>query len=141
MLVLLHEPALTVRLRLLSTLAREHTVEVVDQGAEPLRAVRRVMPEVFLVGLHADPEAALRLVRAVRTDGGQPPLIGVIEEAPHRVGPELVIERWGADGWLGDADDVEAFVADLARGPRPVRRGAVVRGLWTRLRGALRHAR
>jgi len=140
-LVLLHEPALTVRLRLLSALSREHTVEVVEPGIEPIRAVRRVMPEVFLVGLHGDGEAALRLLRVVRTDGGAPPLLGVIEEPPHRVGPDLAIDRWGADGWLGDAGDVEAFVADLAGGPRPVRRGGVVRGLWTRIRGALRPAR
>lgn len=141
MLVLLHEPALTARLRLVSALSREHAVEVVEQGVEPIRAVRRVMPEVFLVGLHGDSAAALRLLRVVRTDGGVSPLLGVIEAPPHRVGPELAIDRWGADGWLGDPADVEEFVAELGRGPRPVQRGAVVRGLWKRVRVALRQAR
>lgn len=141
MLILVHEPALGARLRLVSALAREHTVEVVAPGVEPIRAVRRVMPEVLLVGLHADSEAALRLLRAVRTDGGASPLLGVVEDPPHRVGPDLAIDRWGADGWLGDSGDVERFVAELACGPRPVRRGDVARGLWTRLRGALRRAR
>ena len=141
MLVLLHEPSLPIRLRLLSALSREHTVEVVEAGVEPIRAVRRVMPELFLVGLHADSEPALRLLRTVRTDGAAPPLLGVVEQPPHHVGPELAIERWGADGWLGDPEDVEAFVLELARGPRPVRRGVVVRGLWTRLAGVMRRSR
>ena len=110
MRILVFDPVLRSRLQVVAGLASLHDVSVVAEGIEPIKAVRRVLADVLLCSLTPEPQIALGLLRAVRTDGGHVPSLGVYERAPHRVGPDAAP---GADGWLGDLDLLGEFVQAL----------------------------
>lgn len=138
MRVLVHDPVLRSRLQVVAALSGAYEVSVIGDGVEPIKAVRRVAPDVLISNLGADADAALRLVRTVRTDGGPVPRMGLYEPAPHRVGPELAIGVWGADGWLGDVARIGEFVAEISHASLAVRIGEHQPGLLSRLGRHLR---
>lgn len=126
------------RLAVLAALGPGHEVHASLPDEEPLRQVRRVAPDVVLVGLAPDRGAAQRLVRAIQTDAGPRRRIAVVEATPHAMGPDAVL-AWGVDGWLGDPSRAAALIDAVVTGPWPVRVGAFSppAGLLRRLRRAL----
>ncbi len=133
--VLVFDSSAVSRLQILASL-EVHEATAVEAGADPLKALRRLRPEVFLVSL-AEAEA-LPLLHRVRTDGGVLPLLGTYEAGAHRLGPDVAVRRAGADGWLGDTAAVSAFVDSLLLGPLPVQTGTFRPSLLARLARRLR---
>jgi len=132
------DPHARSRLAALVGLAANHEAHCLESGADLLKSVRRVVPEVVLVYGGGDPEHVQRTLRLILTDSGPKPRVGVYELAPHRAGPELAIGRWGADGWAGDPESAGAFVDALLRSETAVRIGSFSPGLWTRFVSRLR---
>lgn len=139
--VLVVDPDPRSRLAVLAALGRAHDVHALEPGADPLREVRRLAPDLVILGASPGPEAVQRLARAIRTDGGPARRVALVELPPHAVGPDVSCASWGLDGWLGQPEDAAAWVRALEVGPWPVRVGAHAPargpGILRRLRRAL----
>jgi len=126
------DPHARSRLAALMGLAAGHDAQCLEADADLLKSVRRIVPEVVLFCGAGESAQIQRSVRLILTDSGPKPRVGVYEPAPHHAGPDVAIERWGADGWAGDPESAGAFVDALLRSETAVRIGSFSPGLWTR---------
>lgn len=138
--VLLVDPATRDRLRVVAALHDVADVHTPEPSDHPVRLVRHDRFDVVLVAL---PRLAARrglgLVRTLKTDGGRPPPVGVLDPWRRlREVPEAMEESL-ADGYLGGTVDAEVlvdFLSKLRAGGKPlVIRESPSRSLWGRLRG------
>ena len=118
-------------------LAAGHDAQCLEADADLLKSVRRIVPEVVLFCAAGEPAQIQRSVRLILTDSGPKPRVGVYEPAPHHAGPDVAIERWGADGWAAEPSAAGALVDALLRGAGPVRMGTFTPGLLSRFLGKL----
>ena len=122
------------RLRTVALLSADYDVLLPALGEEPLKAARRLRPELALLCLAPyKPMANLQLCRILKTDLGAIRAIGIW--APDgQPGAEEVLQHYLADGYLGGNGDLRAFLAALARGERPCMEGEPPPGLRARIR-------
>ncbi len=114
--VLVHAGAVHVRLQLVDGLREFATV--VPTGADPIRDLRSHRPDVVLVALRRrDRRQKIALARSLKTDGRQPPLLGLIDPGGVLSDPEVACERAQADGCLVgalDAGSLRRLVSSLS---------------------------
>jgi hypothetical protein len=138
--VLLVDPAARDRLQVVAALHGVADVHTPEPNDHPVRLVRHDRFDVVLVAL---PRLAARrglgLVRTLKTDGGRPPPVGVLDPWRRLRDVPGAIEESLADGYLGgtvDTDVLVDFLSKLRSGGRPVvTRESPDRSLWGRLRG------
>ena len=138
--LLLVDPNTRDRLRVMAALtglADAHTPEPSD---DPVRLVRHSRYELVLVALpRLAARRGLSLCRTLKTDGGRPPPVGILD--PWRRLRELptALETSLADGYLGGEATPETlarFLDGLRSGTQPrLELPAPPRSLWGRLRG------
>lgn len=140
LLVIDEEPAR--RLEIVAWLAAHYDAWPLPEGEDPLRSARTGRPDMALIVLGRQPDRALRLSRALRTDTRPVPRVGVLEGGGRPKGAFVAMELWMADGWLGlptDEPTLVGFVGELWRGERPNQPTTAaphpVRSLLRRLRG------
>jgi hypothetical protein len=131
------DPHARSRLAALMGLAAGHDAQCLEADADLLKSVRRIVPEVVLFCAAGEPAQIQRSVRLILTDSGPKPRVGVYEPAPHHAGPDVALERWGADGWAAEPSAAGALVDALLRGAGPVRMGTFTPGLLSRFLGKL----
>jgi hypothetical protein len=132
--LLLVQDDLRERLRTVARLSPAYDVLLPALGEEPLKAARRLRPELALLCLAPyKPMANLQLCRILKTDLGPIRAVGIW--APDgQPGADEVLRDYLADGYLGGSGDLLAFLDALARGERPRMEGAPSLGLRARLR-------
>mgnify|MGYP000250283138 CR=1 FL=1 len=138
--VLLVDPATRDRLIVVSGLQGIADVHTPEPSDHPVRLVRHNRYDIVLIAL---PRLAARrglgLVRTLKTDGGRPPPVGVLDPWRRLRDIPGAMESSLADGYLGgsvDASVLADFLAALQAGDRPlVKRPSPSRSLWGRLRG------
>ena len=122
------------RLRTVAQLSADYDVVLPALGEEPLKAARRMRPELARLCLAPyKPMANLQLCRILKTDLGPIRAIGVW--APDgQPGADEVLQHYLADGYLGGSADLRPFLAALARGEHPRIEGSPPPGLRARIR-------
>jgi|GEM_PF-3446915 len=138
--LLLVDPAARDRLRVMAALtglADVHTPEPTD---DPVRLVRHTRFDLVLVALpRLAARRGLSLCRTLKTDGGRPPPVGLLDPWRRLRDIPGALEDSLADGYLGGAVDpsvLARFLDGLQAGTRPrVEHPAPPRSLWGRLRG------
>ena len=111
--VLVHAQAAHVRLAIVDAL--RDLAEVVPAGGDALRALRAHRPDVVLVALRRrDRRETLALARSLKTDGRQPPLVGLIDPSGVLSDPSSACERAEADGCLQGPVDATTLAELLA---------------------------
>ncbi len=138
--VLLIDPAARDRLQVMALLQGHADVHAPEEGEDPLRRTRRTRFDAVLVALpRLAARRGLHLCRTIRTDGGNPPPVGILDPW-RRLGdiPGALTES-DASGYLGgeaSADDLADFLTALLANDRPcVVRRPPMRSVWARLRG------
>jgi hypothetical protein len=112
--VMVHAAAAHVRLQLVDSL--RDLAQVVPAGPDPLRTLRAVRPDVVLVAVRRrDRRQGLALARSMKTDGRQPPLLGLIDPGGVLSDPLSACQRAQADGCLVGSVD-SAGLSALLRG-------------------------
>lgn len=96
----------------------------VSEGQDPLRSARAAHPDLGLVFVKGrQPDAALRLARALRTDVRAVPRVGVVDTRRRPHPAASVLDTWLADGFYAgplDAEALVSFAEAVWRGDRPV---------------------
>ncbi len=135
--LLLIQDDLRERLRTVALLSPDYDVMIPALGEEPLKAARRLRPDLALLCLSRyRPQAQLQLCRILKTDLGPIRAIGIW--APDGQPPaEEVLASYLADGYLGGDAQLRPFLEALARGDRPCMEGSPPAGLRARLRRLL----
>jgi len=111
--VIVHAQAAHVRLAIVDGL--RGAAEVVPSGDDTIRTLRASRAEVVLVALRRrDRRQTLSLARRIKTDGRQPPLVGLIDPAGVLSDPTTACERTVADGCLQGPIDAEGLAELLA---------------------------
>ena len=92
--------------------------EVLSSGDDPLRDLRSNRVDVVLVALRRrDRRRTLALARQIKTDGRQPPLLGLVDPNGLLSDPVQVCRDTAADGCLQgtvDGPSLQALLQDLA---------------------------
>ena len=136
--VLVVEPDARGRLRVLAALQGRHEPVIVDDGEDLLRAIRRVRPRLVLLAMARGRQGqAFRSCRSIKTDGREPPKVGLMDPWLRVGDPISTLGSCLGDGYLGgipDGPQVLAFVDALLADSAPVvMKVAPAPGLWTRL--------
>lgn len=115
------------RIALVSTLGASFDAWPLADGDEPLRAARLQRPDVAVVVYGGRrTEAALRLIRTLRSDTRPVPHVAALEFGGRPRGAFVAMELWLADGWLelpAPPEEILEFVEATVRGERPRRPG------------------
>lgn len=115
----------TTRLRAVAGLRERWDISAVDSDELPIKAARRLRPDIILVAVpRVGARTALRTCRVLKTEPNQTWLIGVLDRTRRVTDPITAAEAWLADGYLGGAysdNELAAFAADLHAGRKPVR--------------------
>lgn len=122
--VLVADPDARARLKAVAALRGSFEVTTLDAGEEIVRGVRRLRPDLVLLAMpRARMNEALRSCRTVKTDGGHPPIVGLVDRWRRVTDADNTLAACKADGYLGgkaEADDFLAFALSLDAGERPV---------------------
>lgn len=137
--VIVRDPDPTRRLAWVSALSARYEVSA-PGDEEPLRLIRRVRPALVLLTVaEGRPGEASALCRAIKTEAGSPPRVGLLDPGGRLTEPAAAAQACLADGLLGgtppDLDARLRFVADTLAGAKPVTLFPVEGGLLRRLRG------
>ncbi len=90
------------RLRAVSALHERYEVLVPEPGEELLRVVRRVRPAAVLLAMSRGRASVIfRLCRALKTDGRDPPAVGLIDRWNRLEDPSASLTSCLGDGYLG----------------------------------------
>ena len=125
------------RLRLVDSLRSEFQVDSMEMLDGFVRQVRSIRPDVVLIGVGRRVQQSARAAHQIKTDGVQPPLVGLMDWDGRLNDPHTVVEDARADGvFLGvpTAEDVQEFVKALASDV-PTIMGQVQGRGWKRLLG------
>jgi hypothetical protein len=99
---------------------------VILAGVDPLRTLRASRPDVVLVAVRRrDRQRSLTLARSLRTDGRQPPLVGLVDPGSVLADPQQAMVQVDAGGCLVgrvDRDRIRALLSALRGGERLVLR-------------------
>ena len=132
--VLVHAQAAHVRLQLMDAL--RDLAEVLPAGTDPIRTLRASRPDVVLVAVRRrDRRQTLSLARSIKTDGRQPPLVGLIDPGGVLADPQVACERTDADGCLVgtlDSDTLRQLLEGLESAERVIVGSGTRRGLLGR---------
>lgn len=136
--VMVADPDPRGRLRAVSALHGRYDVVTPDPTEELVRAVRRLRPEVVLLAMPRGRSGqAFRSCRTLKTDGRDPPAVGLTDRWCRLGDPKASLSSCLGDGYLGGQVTPQQwlrFVGDMLEGKSPV----VVMGepeasLWTSL--------
>lgn len=138
--LLLVDPAARDRLRVMAALTGIADVHTPEPSDQPVRLVRHTPFDLVLVALpRLAARRGLSLVRTLKTDGGRPPPVGILDPWRRLRDIPAALEDSLADGYLGGAAtqaDFAHFVAALHTGQQPrIERPPPPRSMWGRLRG------
>ncbi len=112
------------RLRLVSALHDHFEVVVPDPTEELVRAVRRQRPEVVVLAMPRGRMGAVgRDCRTLKTDGRNPPAVGLTDRWCRIADPKATLSSVMGDGYLGgmvEPGDIRRWVRELSEGQSPV---------------------
>jgi len=112
--VLIHAEAAHIRLQMFDML--RGVARVLPGGSSPIRALRAQRPDVVLVAVRRrDRQQCLALARNIKTDGRQPPLVGLVDPEGALSDPSTACERSASDGCVSGPLDAELLTEFLAR--------------------------
>lgn len=135
--ILLVDPAPRSRLATIAALSSTYAVGRPDEGERPIRAARRLRPDITLLTLHrGHMQEVMRLARALKTEPGRPTLIGLLDPAARLAVTRETLGDINADGYAAGrlTDQVlTTFVAGVLRRELPIHRGPPHRSLLDRL--------
>ena len=122
--VVLVDPDARGRLRLVAALHDHFEVVVPEEGEELVRAVRRYRPQVVVLAMpRGRLNAASRECRTIKTDGRDPPAVGLTDRWCRVADPKATLSTCMGDGYLGgqvEAAEIRRWVRQLADGKSPV---------------------
>ena len=131
------EPVAQVRLGWVRALSARFEVETDLGELHPVRHVRRGRYGVVLLSLgRGRLTQGLRLCRTLKTDGNQPPKVGLIDRWARVADPEAALAAHLGDGYLGGVPEDKTlldFVLKVGAGDRPVVSCTPEQGLLARL--------
>ena len=125
------------RLRLVDSLRRDFHVDAMEMLDGFVRQVRAIRPDVVLIGVGRRVQRSARAAHQIKTDGVQPPLVGLMDWDGRLTDPHAAAQDAGADGvFLGEptAEDMQAFVKALAS-DEPIIMGLTRGRGWKRFLG------
>lgn len=121
--VLLVDPDPRGRLRLVSALHEHFEVLLPEPEEELVRAVRRLRPAVVVLAMpRGRVGAATRDCRTIKTDGRDPPTVGLTDRWCRLPDPKATLSSCLGDGYLGgqvDALGIRRWVRNLVDGQVP----------------------
>lgn len=124
--LLVADPNVRSRLRVVDTLRADFAVSIPGPGETPLRAVRRLSPELVLLAVPRGRAAeAVRTCRVIKTDSNHPPRVGLLDPRNRLVLPDQAVSAALADGYLGGArvrEELDTFIHALFKDTRPIMR-------------------
>jgi hypothetical protein len=136
--LLLTDPDVRGRLRVLTALREHYDVQTLGPDETTLKATRRLRPELVLLAMpRGRLEETGRWCRAIKTDAGEPPLVGIVDRFGRVEDPEAMIKSCLGDGYLGGVpgpQDLLDFLSALRVGRRPLVRLESTPSLRQRLR-------
>lgn len=140
--VLIIDGALRRRLALAEALREGHEVELLPQGEQGIRAVRRGRFALVLLCVAPDPADALRQARAMRADFAPPPRVALLDPEGWLDAPAGLLHPGQAQGLLqGEPppEQLRVFVRQVLADEQPwlvaPPRPGLLRRLWARRRG------
>lgn len=111
------------RLRLVSALHERFEVLLPEPDEELVRAVRRLRPEAVVLAMpRGRVGAATRDCRTIKTDGRDPPAVGLTDRWCRLPDPKATLSSCLGDGYLGgtvEAPDIRRWVRNLVDGQVP----------------------
>lgn len=125
------------RLKLVNALRGDFQVEAVEMLDGILRRVRSVRPAMVLIGVGRRSQQSIRAVHQIKTDGVNPPLVGLIDWDARLADPGAAAQSALADGVLMGAPseaNLSEFVSALGTDSVVVMGTPPARG-WRRLLG------
>ena len=121
------------RLRIVDALRRSHTIDAVEILDGLVRTVRSIRPELVLIGVGRRVQMSTRVAHQIKTDGVNPPLVGLMDWDGRLTDPAAIAADALVDGvFLGtpDPDSLQRFVSDLETSSEVVVVGEASLNLW-----------
>lgn len=138
LLVLVADPQPASRLAAVDALRDHYDVQILPEDDDPVRVARRARPALILLAVpSARIQGALRAARSLKTEAS-PPAVALTDRGGRIEAPEEALAACLADGYVSGVVEpaaLQAFVAQVLEGKRPVLRGRAQRGLIGRLLG------
>jgi len=130
--LMLVDPAPRSRLPLVAALRDAWAVIIPEPDEAPVRRARKERPALVLLVIHrGELQRMQRLARQLKTEGGTPPPVGLLDPRGRVQDARALLEACGAEGYLGGpptTERVRAFAVALAAGERPFDPGEATRG-------------
>ena len=124
------------RLRIVDALRLSHAVDAVEILDGLVRTVRSIRPELVLIGVGRRVQVSTRVAHQIKTDGANPPLVGLMDWDGRLSNPVSVAREATVDGvFLGtpEPESLQQFVADMESGDDVVVVGEASLNVWKRL--------
>ena len=126
------------RLRVLTALREHYDIQTLDPDENTLKGTRRLRPELVLLAMpRGRMEETGRWCRAIKTDAGEPPQVGIVDRYARVDNPEAMVKACLADGYIGgvpEPEDLILFLRALKAGDGPIVRLESAPSLRQRLR-------
>ena len=105
------------RLRLIDALRKDFQIDSIEMLDGCLRLVRTIRPDLVLIGVGRRTQLSARMAYQIKTDGAQPPLVGLLDWDGRLSDPAAVVVDSMVDGILlgsPTSERLEAFLSALA---------------------------
>ena len=125
------------RLRLVDALRQEFQIDSIEMLDGCLRLVRSIRPDLVLIGVGRRTQLSARVAYQIKTDGAQPPLVGLLDWDGRLSDPAAVVVDSMVDGILLGSptpERLEAFLSALADN-EPSIIGELPTRVWRKLLG------
>jgi len=126
------------RLRIVDALRAEYQVDAIEMLDGFVRTVRAIRPEIVLIGVGRRVQQSTRAAHQIKTDGTQPPLVGMMDWDGRLRDPVSKARDAMADGvFLGapSSEELQRFVVALGEQEDVVIMGERPSSPWKRFLG------
>jgi DNA-binding NarL/FixJ family response regulator len=108
-----------IRLSLIDTLRTQYTIHPASEIEGAVRLVRQHRPQLVLLGVGMRWKEALRVARQIKTEAGEPAIVGLLDPRGRIPKPNEALSEGMADGIFQstlEPKSVEKFVEQMAHG-------------------------